>query len=64
MVDLKNSLEMDDEKKFEEIIKKEIYDSEELLMYLYAAVSCFNNEKVFDQLLKRNNYFKVNKELH
>lgn len=55
---------MDDEKKFDEILKKDLYDSEEVLMYLYCAVSCFNSEKVFDTLLKRNNYFKVNKELN
>lgn len=63
-MDLKVSLEMDDEKQFEDILNRELYDSEEVLMYLYAAVSCFNSEKVFDGLLRRNNYFKVNKELN
>lgn len=64
MMDLKISLEMDDEKRFEEILKRDLYDSEEILMFLYAAVSCFNSEKVFEGLLRRNNYFKAIKELN
>ena len=63
-MDLKISLEIDDEKKFEEVLKRDLYDSEEILMYLYAAVSCFNSEKVFEGLLKKNNYFKHIKELN
>ena len=39
-----------------------MYDSEEVLMYLYAGVACFNSEKMFDILLKRNNFFKIKKE--
>ena len=62
MVNLKICLEMDDDRKFEEIMKKDLYDTEEVFMYLFCAVSCFNSEKIFDILLKRNNYFKVNKE--
>lgn len=39
-----------------------MYDSEEVLMYLFASVACFNSEGTFDILIKRNNLFKVNKE--
>lgn len=36
-------------------------DSEEVFMYLYCAVACFNNEKVFSIMIQRNNNFKVTK---
>ena len=48
MIDLKTAIELDNEKKFEEVLKRDVLDSEEILMYLYCAVSCFNSEKVFD----------------
>ena len=48
MIDLKTAIELDNEKKFEEILRRDLLDSEEVLMYLYVAVSCFNSEKVFD----------------
>lgn len=61
MIELKACLDMDDERRFEQVMQKEVYDSEEVLMYLYAALSCFNSDRVFHGLLKKNNYFEFNK---
>lgn len=48
MLELKKILDVDDEKSFKNILKKEIYDTDEVLMYLYAAVAYFNSEDVFE----------------
>jgi hypothetical protein len=31
-------------------------------MLIYTAVVCFNSEKGFDVMVKRNNYFKLKSE--
>jgi hypothetical protein len=38
-------------------LNKDLLDSGEVLMILYASVVCFNAEGAFDILLKRDNYF-------
>ena len=62
MLELKHIIDQSDTKMFYECLDKEIFDSEEVLMYLYAAVACFSTENIFDRLLRRNNYFEVNSE--
>ena len=62
MLDLKSAIDDLDEPKFSQILNTEIYDADEVLMLLYCAVTCFNSEKAFDILLKRNNYFRVKPE--
>lgn len=58
MLDLKRAVETLDELRFSEILKIDILDSDEVMMLLYSSVVCFNSEKAFDILLRRNNSFK------
>jgi hypothetical protein len=62
MMDLKYSIDRVDEVWFSSLINHDIFDSDEVLMILYACVVCFNSEKAFDILLRRNNFFKFKKE--
>jgi len=62
MLELKMCIDKDDEAKFKEVLHKEIYDGDEVLMYIYAAVTVFHSEQVFYTLLRRNNFFEVNPE--
>ena len=62
MMDLKYSIDRVDEVRFSSLINHDIFDSDEVLMILYACVVCFNSEKAFDILLRRNNFFKFKKE--
>ena len=64
MLELKKILDTDDVKIFKNLIRKEIYDTDEVLMYLYAAVAYFNSEDVFQYMIMNNNYFEVSPDLH
>ena len=45
-------------------MNSDIVDSGEVLMLLYCSVVCFNSERAFDILLKRDNYFKQKPDWH
>lgn len=64
MTKLKVAIEFLDEVRYSEILLNDIFDSDETLMLIYAAIVCFNSEKAFDILLRRNNYFKMKPEWH
>ncbi len=64
MNELQRAIESLEELRFSELLINEIYDSDEVLMMIYAAVVCFNSEKGFDILLRRNSYFRHKKEWH
>ena len=64
MTKLKVAIEYLDEVKYSEILLNEIFDSDECLMLIYAAVVCFNSEKAFDIILRRNNNFRLKPEWH
>jgi hypothetical protein len=61
---LKMAVQNLDDEKFTYLLNSEIFDSDEVLMLLYSSVVCFNSEKAFDILLKRNNYFKFKGDWH
>ena len=62
MLSLKQAVEKLDDNRFAQLLNNDIIDSGEVLMLLYCAVVCFNQEKAFDILLKRDNYFKQKPE--
>ena len=64
MADLKRAVETLDEGRFADLLINDVLDSEEVLMLLYASAVCFNSEKAFDVLLRRNNFFKHKHEWH
>lgn len=64
MKELKYIIDTEDHDKFSQALEKEIYDTEDVLMFIYSSVVTFNDEHVFNTLIKRNNYFEVNPDLH
>ena len=62
MLTLKQAVEKLDDNRFAQLLNNDIVDSGEVLMLLYCAVVCFNQERAFDILLKRDNYFKQKPE--
>ena len=54
---LKQAIDSFDDSLFTQLLDRDLLDSGEVLMTLYAAVFCFNAEGAFDILLKRDNYF-------
>ena len=64
MKTLKQAVDNFDDTLFSTLLNQDHFDSGEILMLLYASVVCFNSERAFDILLKRDNYFKSKPTWH
>jgi ABC-type enterochelin transport system permease subunit len=58
MSELKLAIDKFDEVRYSSILTNEIFDMDEVFMLIYTSVVCFNSEKGFDVMIKRNKYFK------